>query len=240
MAGRPVAWALLGSAELPRAARRALRRHRSRAWTLPRGHFETCPGALCRPGSQRYRRRAAARSEQSRRRRCKWQAAVRSAGGRPRGRWSRDARAPSGTAAAARRQRWRRRRRRRWQLWQRQPERSGCRLRVCLPRRHSGCRLGTKGRSGARRAVPRGVRHLPRTARARGVTRPPPRRAAGCVLLRYLRGGVELPEDTEDAVRVGQKALDQLVRGGLGDEVLLTNQQRVVTYRLCGIPAVSC
>ena len=36
LVGRP----LPGSAELPGAARRALRRHRSRAWTLPEGQFD--------------------------------------------------------------------------------------------------------------------------------------------------------------------------------------------------------
>ena len=40
MAGRPVTRPLLGSAELPRAARRALRRHRSRIGALPRGHLD--------------------------------------------------------------------------------------------------------------------------------------------------------------------------------------------------------
>eukprot|EP00964_Phaeocystis_antarctica_P124801 scaffold88437_cov84-Phaeocystis_antarctica.AAC.5 len=39
LAGRPVARPLPGSAELPRAARRALRRHRSRAGALPRLQF---------------------------------------------------------------------------------------------------------------------------------------------------------------------------------------------------------
>eukprot|EP00964_Phaeocystis_antarctica_P067504 scaffold40866_cov44-Phaeocystis_antarctica.AAC.2 len=37
--GRPVAGPRPGSAELPRAARRALSRRRSRAGALPRGHF---------------------------------------------------------------------------------------------------------------------------------------------------------------------------------------------------------
>eukprot|EP00964_Phaeocystis_antarctica_P098422 scaffold64450_cov66-Phaeocystis_antarctica.AAC.1 len=39
VAGRPVGRPLSGSAELPRAARCALRRCRSRAGVLPRGHF---------------------------------------------------------------------------------------------------------------------------------------------------------------------------------------------------------
>ena len=40
MAGHPVGRPLPGSAELPRAARRALRRHRRRAGALPKGHFD--------------------------------------------------------------------------------------------------------------------------------------------------------------------------------------------------------
>ena len=40
MAGRPVGWSLPGRAELPAAIRRALRRQRSRAGALPRGHFD--------------------------------------------------------------------------------------------------------------------------------------------------------------------------------------------------------
>ena len=40
MAGRPVGRPLPGSTELPRAARRALRRHRSRAGAPPRGRFD--------------------------------------------------------------------------------------------------------------------------------------------------------------------------------------------------------
>ena len=39
VAGRPEGRPLPGSAELPRAARRALRRHRSRAGALSKGHF---------------------------------------------------------------------------------------------------------------------------------------------------------------------------------------------------------
>ena len=45
MAGHPLAGSRPGSAELPRAARRALRRHRSRAGARPRGHFDHA-GAL--------------------------------------------------------------------------------------------------------------------------------------------------------------------------------------------------
>eukprot|EP00964_Phaeocystis_antarctica_P042492 scaffold24360_cov67-Phaeocystis_antarctica.AAC.3 len=37
-------WPLPGSAELPRAARRALRRHRSRAGALPGLHFDHAAG----------------------------------------------------------------------------------------------------------------------------------------------------------------------------------------------------
>ena len=40
VAERPEGRLLPGSPELPRAARRALRRHRSRAGALPRGHFD--------------------------------------------------------------------------------------------------------------------------------------------------------------------------------------------------------
>eukprot|EP00964_Phaeocystis_antarctica_P116403 scaffold80350_cov42-Phaeocystis_antarctica.AAC.2 len=40
VAGCPVAGPRPGSAELPRAARRALRRHRSPAGALPRGRFD--------------------------------------------------------------------------------------------------------------------------------------------------------------------------------------------------------
>ena len=40
VAGRPVGWPLPGSAELLRAATRALTKHRSRASALPRGHFD--------------------------------------------------------------------------------------------------------------------------------------------------------------------------------------------------------
>ena len=48
MAGRPVGRPLPGSAELPRAARRALGRHRSRAGALPSGHFDHAGTPLLR------------------------------------------------------------------------------------------------------------------------------------------------------------------------------------------------
>ena len=49
MAGRPVGWPLPGSAELPRAARRALRRHRSRAEAPPRWHTDHARGPMANP-----------------------------------------------------------------------------------------------------------------------------------------------------------------------------------------------
>ena len=48
MAGRSVCRPLPGSAELPRAARRALGRHRSRAGALPSGHFDHAGTPLLR------------------------------------------------------------------------------------------------------------------------------------------------------------------------------------------------
>eukprot|EP00964_Phaeocystis_antarctica_P098444 scaffold64469_cov44-Phaeocystis_antarctica.AAC.4 len=60
VAGRPVGRPLPGSAELPRAAGCALRRHRSRAEALPRVHFDhatvpstgvCCPSSLSVPSS---------------------------------------------------------------------------------------------------------------------------------------------------------------------------------------------
>jgi len=48
VAGRPVGRPFPGSAELPKAARRALGRHRSRAGALPSGHFDHAGTPLLR------------------------------------------------------------------------------------------------------------------------------------------------------------------------------------------------
>eukprot|EP00964_Phaeocystis_antarctica_P022553 scaffold12532_cov48-Phaeocystis_antarctica.AAC.1 len=47
VAGRPVGRPLPGSAELPRAARCALRRRRGRAGAMSRGHFDHAPPPAC-------------------------------------------------------------------------------------------------------------------------------------------------------------------------------------------------
>ena len=52
-----------------------------------------------------------------------------------------------------------------------------------------------------------------------------------------LRCGLELAQDTEQAVRIGQQTLDQRVRGGRGDEVLLTDQQPIVACQVGVMPA---